>query len=183
MKKQNFLFSVLMALCAMTVSTLFTSCGGDDTPQQAPEAPITATLYCHLLTNDETLANIDFYLTYYDANGQIKSEKVVWDAELDESGRRTYTQIVTANVPATLGVHCEIKLKDGLDPEAKYNVAFGQCCVPTTSKVNNGGYSLISDYSVSEGVRGDFYKIFNESALNVIYHFDSKGNYSTSKWQ
>ena len=186
MKKQNFLFSVLMALCAMTVTTVFTSCGGDDAPQQAPEGPTSATLYTYLLTNDETLGNFDFLVKYYDANGQVKEEKVVFDEIQDANGNKAYKweKTVTANLPTTLGMFFEMKLKDGLDPQAQYTIALGKKCIPYTSKTFSEGFYSVSDYHVSRIRAGKLEEVLkNLDTINVIYHFDSKGDYTTSAWK
>ena len=187
MKKQNFFFSVFMALCAMT--TLFTSCGGDDAPQQDPQyTPATARLACALLTDDATLVNFDFYVKWYDANGEVKSEKVVWNEQKDNAGHRICVKDVTAKLPATLGVYCEMKLKDGVAPQAIYHIAHGynysfNSYTVSGGIINTGGLGDYTEYEVDEAelamlVSKSLLKFYNE-----VYQFDSKGGWSKSTWQ
>jgi len=184
MKKQNFFFSVFMALCAMT--TLFTSCGSDSSPLQPHDPPATANMKCTLQTDDATLANFDFFVKWYDANGQIQEEKIVWDAELDKYGHRTCVKKVTTKLPATLGVYCYMKLKEGAAPQAKYSIGYGHDYtfysatagdVPISNDYK-GEYSGPTEYDSSQ--LDGFLK---KPVVNLIYQYDSDGKCTKGTWQ
>lgn len=186
MKKQNFFFSVLMALCAMTLTTVFTSCGSDDAPQQQPkDLPATAKLDCTLQTDDATLVNFDFFVKYYNANGEIKSEKVVWGDQLDNKGRRVTKINVATKLPATLGVYCEMKLKDNAPQQATYHVAHG-FSYSYGSYTTSGGvinYDEVGNYASFEGDAEAFKADPVLKFLDVILQYDNKGGISQGKWQ
>lgn len=182
MKKQHFLFSVLMALCAMTATTLFTSCSSDSGRVQPHDPPATANMRCTLLTDDATLVNFDFYVKWYDANGEIKEEKVVWDVELNREGYRKCQKNVTTKLPSTLGVYCYMKLKEGVTPQSKYTIGYGR---------DYTFYSAtVGDVPISHDYKGDFSgpseydsDILNRPIVDVIYQYDADGKCTKGTWQ
>ena len=192
MKTKHFLTAALMAMCAMA-TTMFTACGSDSDDNNnngGKKGPVSAGLVCSLMTDDETLLNFDFYAKYYDANGQVQTEKVVWGEKRNEQGYRIWTKTVTAKLPATLGMHCQIKAKEGVeyDPNTRYMVGHG--FLITSSLLDEACKSLsdvpgyVSEYIVSRIRQGSIYEFLeNENNfLNVVYYFDANGNRTNGNW-
>ena len=183
MKKQHFFFSVLIALCAVTA--VFTSCGSDSSPLQPHDPPSTANMKCTLLTDDATLVNFDFFVKWYDANGQIQEEKVVWGDERDYEGNRKCQKNVTAKLPATLGVYFYMKLKEGITPPTHYTVGYSRDYTFYSATVGDvpistdykGDFSGPSDYDYSMLDRFQ-----NKEIINVIYQYDADGKYTKGTW-
>ena len=122
----------------------------------------------------------------YDANGQIQEEKIVWDAELDKYGHRTCMKKVTTKLPATLGVYCYMKLKEGAAPQAKYSIGYGHDYtfysatagdVPISNDYK-GEYSGPTEYDSSQ--LDGFLK---KPVVNLIYQYDSDGKCTKGTWQ
>lgn len=192
MKTKQFLTAALLTMCAMT-TTLFTACGSDDSSNEKKEkkVPVSAALVCALYTDDETLLTFDFYVKYYDANGQVQSEKVVWDENLNKEGRRTWTKKVVAKLPATLGVKCEVKPKEGvvLDPEGEYYVGRGHFL--SSALLDAAGETLsdfpgyTADYGTSRIRKEKISEVQEKgyTSLDIVYYFDANGNRTNSPWQ
>lgn len=193
MKTKQFLMAALMTMCAMT-TTVFTACGSDsdddsnNNSKGGKKAPVSAGLACSLLTDDETLLTFDFYVKYYDANGQVQSEKVVWD-QWDGEGHRKWTKTVIAKLPATLGMYCELKAKyaGDFDPTVHYLVGRGfstsYSLLDEAGKVVSDYQSSVSAFSVSIIHESSIYDFLeNDRFLNFIYYFDANGNLTTDEW-
>lgn len=182
-------FAVVLC-CAMT-TIVFTACSSDDddnTKKSEQDATKYGVMECTLYTSDESLASFDFFVKYYDDNGQVQSEKVAWDEKLDSEGLRTWTKKFKAKLPATLGVLFEMKPKDGIDPEAQhifargYNMFFRS--TTSTDKVISS-YGPIADYKSSRNKKGEFENALKENScvLNIIYQYDINGKGTASKWE
>ena len=124
---KKILMTLAAVLCCTMTTIVFTACGSDDDNDTKPQKdlPATCEMVVKLLTDDETLTSFDFYFKYYDANGQVQSEKVVFDEKLTSLGQRSYSKKVTAKLPAMLGGLYEAKLKDGVDLSVKHTYSRG----------------------------------------------------------
>lgn len=191
MKTKHFLMAVLMTMCAMT-TTMFTACGSDsdDNNKGGKKGPVSAGLVCALMTDDETLQCFDFYAKYYDANGQVQSEKIVWGDQRDAEDHRLWTKTFAAKLPATLGMHCQIKAKENveLDPNAHYKLGHG--FLISSTLLDEAGKSLsdlpgyVSNFIIT-GIRQGSIIDFLENEnnfLNFVYYFDANGNRTEGKW-
>ena len=188
MKKMMMTLAAVLC-CAMT-TIVFTACGSSDDDDNNKQSEQDATKYgvmeCTLYTSDESLASFDFFVKYYDDNGQVQSEKVTWDEKLNSQGLRTWTKKSTAKLPATFGVLFEMKPKDGIDPAAQhifaggYNMFFRS--TTSTDKVISS-YGPIADYKSSRNKKGEFEDALKENScvLNIIYQYDINGKGTASK--
>jgi len=178
--------------CAMTM-TVFTACGDDDDEDnKKPEDVATSgVMECQLYTDDETLGSFDFYVKYYDANGNVKNEKVVWTDQttLDDLTVRTWTKKVVQKLPATLGILVEIKAKDGIDPNGKYILSRGYNITFTSFTASGKRIDTTipnKDYTSSRNKVGMLDEMLKEKGrpLDIIYKYDVNGKGTgTSKWE
>ena len=179
---KKFMMTLAAVLCCTMTATVFTACGSDDDNNSKPQDPPTSCeMKVTLLTDDETLVSFDFYFKYYDENGQIKSEKVVFD-EKDYEGRRTCTKTVTAKLPGVVGGLCEAKMKDGAGTGAKhyargFEVSFMSY---TASKKSINFYKPGWGYFVNnvyETLSDDYARV-----MDISCQFDSQGTGSLGRW-
>ena len=181
------MMTLAAVLCCAMTTTVFTACGSDDDnnnndPSQK-DLPATCDMTVTLITDDETLTSFDFYFKYYDENGQVKSEKVVYDEKLNADGLRTCTKKVTAKLPAMLGALYEAKLKEGVDLSVKHSYC-------------RGHEIMFASYTASGKVI-DYYKpawgyiitnisgVFPEEqsrVLDITDQFNSEGKGTVGKW-
>ena len=184
------MMTLAAVLCCAMTNTVFTACSSDDddnNSKKEKDAPATARMECKLYTSDESLASFDFYVKYYDANGQVQSEKITWSDKLDELNRRTWTMNVTAKLPATLGVLFEVKAKDGIDYNAKHVLARGfdiTFSSYTASNYNIEFYKPASSYKSSGVKAGELESALVEygQVVNIIEKYDTNGKGTVSTW-
>ena len=182
---KKILMTLAAILCCAMTMTLFTACGDDD--DEGGKKPVveatSGVMECQLYTSDETLTSFDFYVKYYDENGQVKNEKVVWPEQKTSEGVRTWTKKVVQKLPATLGIFVEIKAKDGIDMNAQYYIAHGYN-VTFTSLSKSGDvldlYPVNGNYVVSHNRAGMLEDFLREEGrfLNIIYKYDINGKTS-----
>ncbi len=138
---KKIMMTLAAVLCCAMTTTVFTSCGGDDdngnNNQPPVDVAVSAEMECALYTTEQSLAAFDFYVKYYDENGNIQSEKVVWSEQNNADGKREWTKKVVQKLPATLGVLFEIKPKDGIDLNAQYIISRGYD-IKITSRTASG---------------------------------------------
>ena len=189
---KKIMMTLAAVLCCAMTTTVFTACSSSDDDDNNKKSEQDATKYgvmeCTLYTSDESLASFDFFVKYYDDNGQVQSEKVAWDEKLDSEGLRTWTKIVTAKLPATLGVFFEMKPKDGIDPEAQHIFAGGyRMFFRSTTSTNKviSSYGPIGDYKSSGNKKGEFEDALKKHScvLDIIYQYDINGKGTASKWE
>lgn len=188
MKTKKFLMTALMVMCAMTTA-VFTACSSDDddkTEEPQNEEPGTGVMECTLQTSDESLEAFDFFIKYYDSDGQVQSEKVVWNDKLEEGLRVCYKKVV-AKLPATLGILFEAKAKDGLDPEGQYYFTRGYNLIFSSFSASGKQIDYNWNAPFFQSIRnkkGEFDSIKEPGRiLNIIYQYDSKGKrVGTSSW-
>ena len=187
---KKILMTLAAVLCCAMTTTVFTACGSDDDDnnKKPEDAPASGVMECVLYTTDESLASFDFYVKYYDENGQIQSEKVAWSDQTNKDGLRTWTKKVVAKLPATLGALFEIKAKDGLDPDGQYILARG-FNITFASFTASGNvidtYTPMGYYASSRNKKGMLEDFIREEGrpLNIIYKYDINGiGAGTSQW-
>ncbi len=99
--KKFFFMSVLVLMAALTM----TSCGNDDGKDE-PGSSKSTTYKAGVTFAGDILDICDVTMTYKDAEGKSVSEKVTttgWNLAVD-----------VKKLPATVGVKCDFKLKDGV---------------------------------------------------------------------
>jgi hypothetical protein len=188
---KKIIMTLAAVLCCAMTTTVFTACSSDDDDNNktsGQDATVTGEMECTLYTSDESLASFDFFVKYYDDNGQVQSEKVAWDEKLDSQGLRTWTKKVKAKLPAKLGVLFEMKPKDGIDPEGQHIFARGYnifIMSKTSSDKVISSYGPMSKYISSRNKKGEFEDALKEHGriLDILYQFDSNGKGTASKWE
>lgn len=182
--KKNLMTLAAILCCAMTM-TLFTACGDDD--DEGGKKPVveatSGVMECQLYSSDRTLDSFDFYVKYYDDEGNIKSEKVVWSEQNNSDGLRTWSKKVVQKLPSTLGISLEIKAKDGIDLNGQYWIDRGYD-VTFTSRTASGDvidlHPIVGHFESSHNKAGMLEDWLQESGrpLNVIYKYDINGKTS-----
>ena len=103
---KKFMMTLAAVLCCAMTTTVLTACGGDDKDTPGPDnTPVTAQLLSEFKPSEDLLKYMDVTVEYYDASGSIQKETITGD----------WTKTVRARIPAKLGIHVTIKLKDGVD--------------------------------------------------------------------
>lgn len=114
MKKNLMTFAAV--LCCSMISVMFCACSSETEIEDplTDKTPVTgAKMDCILKISAESLVSFDFFVKYYNAEGTIQSEKVVWTDAASENGieYKQWKKLVTTSLPSTLGMYFEDYLK------------------------------------------------------------------------
>ena len=178
---KKILMTLAAVLCCAMTTTMLTACGDDDDNNNSPkDEPAKAEMECEVYTSSETLEALDFYFTYYDESGNVKTEKITWSDNVNDEGYLTWKKKVSAKLPATLGALCEMKAKDGIDLDGQYTITHGYK-IGFKSLAASG--KTISEYNpeaftiTSRNKQGKLVDFLNEGGkfLNILYKYDSNG--------
>lgn len=194
-------FMTLAAVLCCALTTVFFSCttetieeGGtpkDNTPV------VSSTMNSKVYTNSETLKAFDFFVKYYDANGEIQNKKVTWtdikeNVKNDFSTRldKEWSIEVTTGLPSTLGFWIDAKPRTDVefnDPEQLYELRIAGTCTIYSSRESGNKYKEASDdnNSTAHISAKRFEKRFASDLpfINILCTFDKNGDLTKSKWE
>ena len=189
---KKIMMTLAAVLCCAMTTTVFTSCGGDDdngnNNQPPVDVAVSAEMKCALYTTEQSLAAFDFYVKYYDENGNIQSEKVVWSEQNNADGQREWTKTVVQKLPATLGALFEIKPKDGIDLNAQYIISRGYDITITSWTASGKAIDQHNDgkYLRNRNRPGTLMDVLRTEGrpLDIILNYNANGIIvGTSTWQ
>ena len=77
MKAKQFMMATLIVMCAIAMTTVFTSCSKDDDDNKTTDdnKPTAAVMDYSLTVGDDMLNMLGLTVEYYDANGKVQSEQ------------------------------------------------------------------------------------------------------------
>lgn len=194
---KKILKTISLLMCGFVLTTGFTACGDDDENyQKNSNIPTKTSMDCTLKVDAEALNSFDFFVSYYDDNGKVQTEQMVWKdsktnlevINLSKPAKEWKKTVTITKLPSTLGLLFEVKPKAGIDTNAGYNWLWGYNMILMAMNANGG---VITDkmwgheniFTIPEGM---FEEIFNNGRgglLNEIYTFQSNGAITTSKWE
>jgi len=184
MKAKQFLMATLTVMCAIAMTTVFTSCSKDDDDNKTTDdnKPTAAVMDYSLTVGDDMLNMLDLTVEYYDANGKVQSEQMTG---------KTWTKSVKAKLPATLGVRLKIQVKSSVNPATlekfteSYSYNYSVYPVNASGKQLEGGKAGAS--SLSLDIPGSKLAEWAEDHANglveFLYVFDANGQPKSSSWQ
>ena len=178
-----------VALICMTMSTtVLTSCGSDDSKggSDQPEKKIVyAVANFGVQVTDDMFKYGDFTIEYYDANGQVQTEKLT-DKVWSKNGTK-------AKLPAKFGMRLKGQMKPDADLSGVTSVKVGQGRLCRYGlEYSNGEVEILNPWAVEpEGTirtiaATDLAKWFERHEagfVNVLYIFDANGKVTEGEWQ
>ena len=168
----------------MTI-TVFTACNKDDNNNTQPLVDISfvaVLMNYELETTQATLDIMDVTVEYYDADGKIKSEPMK---------EKKWKKSIQHNLPATVGVHMKVQMKDGFDVENSEAVEISftndysgyligatgsKTVLPNTSRGTTGTNTKSKGFS-------DFFAKNSNNILSELYFIDAKGQCTYGVWE
>ena len=175
--------------CAMT-TTIFSACSSETEIEDplTDKTPVTsAKMECILKISEESLVSFDFFVKYYDADGNIQSEKVAWaDAEKpsqDGIKYKEWKKLVTTSLPSTLGMYFEIRPREDIDlsdPDKMHTFIYDEGVYISSVRESGASYQL---KQVNKGSKNSTKSSKIEAAFSIpcaladiIVTFDKNGN-------
>ena len=191
---------VAVFCCAMT-TIVFNACSSEtlvNPPLTDTTPPMNAVMDCTLQISEESLESFDFFVKYYDKDGKVQNEKVIWEASKEDDVKlinkpfKQWKKEVTTTLPATLGLFLEVKPKDDIDlsnPEKKHSYYVGYSVNFKSVRESGKDYVNRSEpyghgaEMKSGQVEAYFSQGFGKLA-NFIYTFDKKGEVTAiNEWE
>lgn len=198
---KKFFLMLAAVLCYLVIAKTFTSCTTEIVSNEPlpDNTPVTsAQMECVLQIAEVSLVSFDFFVRYYDADGNEKSEKVVWtDIEKQSASGIKYkqwTKTVTAALPTTLGMFFEMKPREDIDlsdPNHLHSYSYKQELTISSVRQSGATYQFKqtpaghSASIKSSNIQGFFSNDQKPGVFaNIIVTFDKNGNITrTKEWQ
>ena len=161
---KKFMMTLAAVLCCAMTTTVLTACGGDDKDTPGSDnTPVTAQLISEFAPSEDMLKYMDVTVEYYDASGSIQKETIT----------EAWTKTVRAKIPAKLGIHVTIKLKDGVDVTKIEKATLGYKTNFTANNLNAAGETVGAtkgnSISPSGVIPGDKIPTYIESHKDGLY--------------
>lgn len=170
----------------MTTAVL-TSCGSDDSkgePDQPTKKPVYAIVNLGVEILDDMFKYGDFTIEYYDANGQVQTEKLT-DKLWVKNG-------VKAKLPAKFGMRLKGQMKPDADLSDVTSVKVGQAYLckyglqydnGEVIEINPGEQPHGSQRTISADDLARWFTQHSTGFVNILYVFDANGEVSIGKWE
>ena len=120
MKTKHFFLTALAAVCAMSMTMMFTACGNDDNDDnnggnETSTEVTTITAHYTVTFVKEMTQLCDYTITYYGNDNQLKTEVVTW--KVSNETATWEKDVKSSTLPALFGAKITAKLKDGVQLE------------------------------------------------------------------
>lgn len=183
----------LRIILAAAALMALTACTTEGTVKRQKTAKVE--MICTLKVAAEVPNSYDFFVKYYDADGNIQSEQIVWKDSpknivyIESEPAKEWTKTVsTTKLPATLGLFFEVKSKDGVDLNAADEWVWGNNVLFRASNSTGGVFLTIpriaeSVFKVGKDQQEENPKAVESVLFNSIFAFQSDGTYTESMWQ
>lgn len=177
---KKILFRGIMLLTACTM--LMVGCKKDNSQQQEPDQPtqptkaklVSAVLEYSLEVNDDMRLAADFTVSYFDANGQVQTEKLT---------SNSWSKTMNAALPAKLGVRVVAVQKEGFNPADYETMTMLKSYSTTTYCLDENGNKVgkeIGGVSSSLTLAGEkvpaYFEKYQDYFLQTLYSVDADGN-------
>ena len=182
MKTNNLFLKALAVMCAITMSIMFTACGGDDDDNPNNEnTPVEVVMLYSLSSNEEMRNLLDITIEYYDADGNVQTEMMTEDV---------WSREIRTKLPATLGTHVNYQLKDGIDINTVGNPVFTYGYELNGSAKNSKGKTICgsvfkksgASIRLKEGKLPDWLARHSNSLVNFRFDYDVNGKVTEGSW-
>ena len=196
---KRLMMTLSAVLCYAMATTVFTGCAGDalvPPPMIDPTPAVSASMDCLLEISEESSQSFDYFVKYYDQEGTVQSEQVVWQAPEEDPVKLInkpflqWKKQVTTSLPSKLGFFLEVKPKPDIDlsnPSRKHKCYVGYTVNFKTVRESGNGYANRSqpyghDIDIkSSDVETYFSQGFGRIA-DFIYTIDENGEISDVKF-
>lgn len=184
MKAKKFLLATLTVMCAIAMTTVFTSCSKDDDDNKTTDdnKPAAAVMDYSLTVGDDMFNYLDLTVEYYDADGKVQTEQVT---------QKTWTKNIKAKLPATLGARLKMQVKSIVNPatlekfteDVKYTYSVAP--VNASGEALSGGkaYSSHPTIDMPGDKVADWVEKHADGLVKFLYVIDGNGQVSDGSWK
>lgn len=168
-------------LCCTAMLGFLSSCNKSVNPP-TPDDYLAAEMTYQFKINTEIFSFFDVIVDYYDAEGEVKSEKMTQGS--------FEKKVKNEHIPCKLGMRVMLKVKDGIDlntlpgflVDYNYNCR-GYCLDRDNYVVSDEAHAEYSlTFSVKEGKAAEWYDEIKHGLVNVLYEFKENKTFTPLLW-
>lgn len=184
MNTKKFFRVALTAMCAIAMTTVFTSCSKDDDDSitTGNNKPVAAVMEYSLTVGDDMFNYLDLTVEYYGADGKIQTEQMT---------QKSWSKNVKAKLPATLGACMKIHLKSGIDlanlakftEDIKYTYSVAPVNASGIELSGGKAYSSHPTLDMPGDKVVDWVAKHADGLVKFLYVIDGYGQVSDGSWK